>query len=26
VLNEVGKIEGHRAALAYIQNWVNQSR
>ena len=26
ILNEVGKIEGHRAALAYIQNWVNQSR
>ena len=26
ILNEVGKIEGHRAALAYIQNWVNQTR
>ena len=26
ILNEVGKIEANRAAHAYIQNWVNQSK
>jgi predicted dehydrogenase len=24
-LNEVGKIEAHRAAHAYLLNWINQS-
>ena len=24
-LNEIGKIEAHRAAHAYLLNWINQS-
>ena len=26
ILNEVGKIEAHRAAHAYILNWIEQSK
>jgi hypothetical protein len=24
-LNEVGRIEAHRAGLSYLLNWINQS-